>query len=321
MRVHRILAPVVCAIAVCLAPAAALAVSASSSDFGAGPGLTAGSGSDLSVSIPRHATLRQQFQIRVRLTRPVSVAAFETAVLANTKALSVVAGIPGNGKGRMIDPAFSLSAARVGFYAGTPSGTRSDLIDILVSPKRSGLIQIQLALPLAVNASGKIVALRYRRTEYTVRVGTSTHVWRPAVVAHPVALHPTGHLKLDVTHDGMSRAPTSTRRSPPGTRRRRTPSPAASPGRTGDVDGDGYTTVRDLQLLIDRTPAQPTLAGRGSTLSTLRSALRGDARRGSSTRRATCPTRTRATTSARPSAAPARCAPRSTRPTAARATT
>ncbi len=273
MRVHRILAPVVCAVAVCLAPTAAMAVSASSSDFGAGPGLTAGSGSELTVSIPKHAVLRQQFQIRVRLTRPVSVAAFETAVLANTKALSIVAGIPGNGKGRMIDPAFSLSAARVGFYAGTPSGTRSDLIDILVSPKKSGVIRIHLALPLAVDASGKVVGLRYRQTVYTVRVGTSKRVWLPAVTAHPVALHPTTHLKLDVTHDGhVTRADLYQAVAAWDSTKANAHSGGIT-GRTGDVDGDGYTTVRDLQLLIDRTPAQPTLSGRGSTLSTLRSAF------------------------------------------------
>ena len=146
-----------------LAALASASLPATSSAAGAAvlppPANQAGS-SQLRVVVPARATLHQQFQIRVQLTRPVSVAAFETAVLANNNAIEVVAGLPGNGKGRMIDPAFSTSAARVGFYGGTATGTKSDLMDILVTPKRRGAIRIRLALPLGVDAKGTPVALQ-----------------------------------------------------------------------------------------------------------------------------------------------------------------
>jgi hypothetical protein len=263
------------AIALCL-----LAGSVAGAGLGAAPALAAPKaigpvdapgGVGLSVSAPATATVRQQFQIRVRLSQPVSIAAFEASVLANNEALQVVAGIAGNGSGRMIDPAFSTSASRVGFFGAKAGGERSDLIDILVTPKRAGRIRIDLALPLGVQANGKVVPMHFEQQHLTVDVGRVHYVWKPSVPVRNTPLVPQGTLRYDVTGDGRFTRADLYQAVAAWDSTKANARSGGSIGATGDVDGDGFTTVRDLQLLAHRAPKAPKVvrADRGTTMSAM----------------------------------------------------
>jgi CSLREA domain-containing protein len=213
---------------------------------------SAGSTQALKVSAPARATLNSQFAIRIALPANGAASAFEASVLADDSAAQVVAGIPG-GAGRMLSPAVSKSASRVGFYGGAPAkGT--DLMDILVQPTKSGILVVRLALPVAVDAAGKRIPVRFTTTTLRIRVGGSKKVLRPLASAKGHSLKAGSKVRLDVDGNGrVQRADLyqaiAAWDSTAGN------GPACGPtGATGDVDGDGCTTVRDLQLLTHSAP-------------------------------------------------------------------
>jgi CSLREA domain-containing protein len=239
-----------------LAPAASAAHSAR--DAFAPVGST---GTPLQVTAPRTAVAGHQFVIHVRLERPAPIAAFQASVLADTDALDIGTGVPGNGLGTMIEPAHSRSAARVGYFGGSAPGTGRDLLDVLVTPRKRGTYVIRLALPLGVSHAGSPEPLRFATDELRVKVGSSPAIFRPKVTAPVTSLHPRGGVHLDLSHDGVVSSGDLWQAVVAWNSSIASRLAQGSDGSGGDVDADGYTTVRDLQLLSDHV----TTAGKPAT--------------------------------------------------------
>ena len=110
---------------------------------------------------------------------------------------------------RCSSPPLVASAARVGFYGGARLGhaPRPARHHRHAERDRAGSA-IHLALPLGVDRAGRIVPLRYVRSELH-RAGRRA---RPAsggrsCTARPAVLRPRGALRYDIAHDGtLSRA-------------------------------------------------------------------------------------------------------------------
>ena len=258
----------------------------------------------------------QDFAVDVHVTGPnaAKVAGFQVNALVNGTAANVVTAIPGLAGARMLDPGSTGGSANVGFFGGRAGTAPTDVVaHVLITPLEQGRLQVRLARPILVDAQGNVLHARVGKRVLIVQVGTKTtglfrapHEGRSGAHAH--ARHSrdlSGDGKINIGDVGgsvvawqsaPSNAPACSGRPP-----RRT-SPATPAPRS--------PTSRPWTRR--RPPRSSPPSRRPSAL---------PARPGSSTRPTTCPTSLPATAPAPPLRAPARCAPRSTRPTAATATT
>ena len=250
---------------------AAVAAIAAPTVAGAAPAATR-----LQVIAPATATVGHDLSIDVRVAgaRAGAVAGFQVDALVDGDAARVVTAIPGISGARILDPASAGGSASVGFFGGRPGSAREGLIaHILVTPNLDGRLQVRLADPILVDASGHRLPVHLTRRLLTIRVGSNlaAHFRAPRPPASPPARARTA--SSDVTGDGsVSAADLATAyaawQSASGGARA-----CQGAGRRGDVTGDSCTDVGDLQVLAAAVPSAIALPASGARPSGVRPAF------------------------------------------------
>ena len=134
----------------------------------------------IEIDAPATAAIGHSFAVDLRLAPGLQVAAFDSAVLVDDRAAQIGAAIPGVPGATMLSPAgLDAGGARIGFFGGHASGRRSGTIaHVLVTPRRSGRLELRFALPTALRADGSRIPVRYRTATVVVRVGAGGRLLR-----------------------------------------------------------------------------------------------------------------------------------------------